>query len=52
MYQKKWPAVRTDAQELNGNGNNNLPEGCSVRCHCMVQDVRGVEYFAKINTQT
>ncbi|KRY96985.1 hypothetical protein T11_17931, partial [Trichinella zimbabwensis] len=30
------------------DGNNNLPEGCSVRCHCMVQDVRGVEYFAKM----
>ncbi|KRZ65747.1 hypothetical protein T10_705 [Trichinella papuae] len=23
------------------DGNNNLPDGCSVRCHCMVQDVRG-----------
>ncbi|KRZ72847.1 Mini-chromosome maintenance complex-binding protein [Trichinella papuae] len=31
--------------------NNNLPEGCLVRCHCMVQDIRGVEYFAKMNTQ-
>ncbi|KRZ58156.1 Mini-chromosome maintenance complex-binding protein, partial [Trichinella nativa] len=34
------------------DGNNNLPEGCLVRCHCMVQDFRGVEYFAKMNTQT